>query len=562
MNILNNWRFQRTAQSLADTKYSLVSQPPYLGVSENILSYKFTPRSLNIAGTKAYIQITVVNNPMDGSTFMLSNNNGDNIALTASVTPSTQEFLTFNGLNQLSRQFQIAQSLANELLDSSFRDNYEIWVTSNVLHIRALDYGPQYTLSFSNTPALILTYNVAGSNNYQLDSFIDYSLYAKVIILNTRVGFNVIGGNVDRTAGQVIGEIILPYYGQDWYFNIDGYLKNYVGVVVPTKNPNFNIVYQELDKDAEFPILRGYYLSLGDSFRYVSGGERKRVINACTDVQYVQNGALDLMYSYNMLDYTLEASTPSVLKFLNKWNVKDTRIDANEFLQFIESKNNASTSCVFGVEVTFRFIDGTIVTRDTSLGNFNSTFGGNISIDVSPRKVKVDQEEALAGVWVDYYDVRLYWQRPSYPRYYSEIKRFIMKRECGEHIKNFIWFNELGAWDSITVKDNMSTDYQRELIKIKRITPLNPSPDKDITRVININYDELKEVSTFELDKANYVMLEGLFKSTAVYLYDPSINTFVPVIITDNNYSNEANKDIRTVTFKYKLTYPSNIITR
>lgn len=562
MNIINSWRFQRTAQSLADTKYSLVTQPPYLGVSENILSYKFTPRTFSIAGNKAYLQITIVNNPGAGSTFTLTNTNGDNVTLTASVAPNTREFLTFTGVNQLSRQFQVGQSIANELLDTTFGDSYEIWVASNVLHIRALDYGSQYTLSFSSTPALILTSNVAGTSNYQIDSFIDYSLYAQVVVLDASLGRNVIGGNVDRNAGQVIGEIALPYYGQDWHFNIDGYLKDYVGIVVPTKNPNFNIVYQELDNGAEFPIMRGYYMSLGDSFRYVSGGERKRLINACSDVQYVQNGALDLMYGYNMLDYTLEASSPSNVKFLNKWSSKDTRIDANEFLQFIESKNNTATSCIFGVEVTFRFIDGTTITRDTGLGNFNNTFGGNISVDVSPRKVKVDQEETLAGVWVDYYDVKLYWQRPTYPRYYSETKRFVMKRECGEDIKSFIWFNELGAWDSITVKDNMMKTYERELVTAQRVTPLDPNPAKDITRVIRNNYDESKEVSTFELDKANYNLLEGLFKSTAVYLYDSNINTFVPVIVTDNDYSNEANKDIRNVTFKYKLTYQTNTITR
>lgn len=569
MNIINSWRFQRTAQALSgEPKFDLVSQPPYVGVAENVMSYKFTPKVFPIAGNLAYMQIAIVGHALNGSIFTLTNSNGDSITLVASTTPSAGQFLTFTSGTSLSTQFRIGQSIMYELMDTVFGQFYDIWVQSNILHIRALNYGSQFTLGFSGIPgALVITSNVAGSSLYQIDNYIDYSLYAEVFVTNASQALsgtttNVVGGNVDRFASIEVGQISLPYYGADWLFNVDGYLKDYVGIVVPSKNPNFNVEFEELDKGQEFPIMRGYFMTTGDSFRYVSGGEKKRMINACTDVQYVQNGALDLMYGYNLGDYMLSPSSPLTLKFLNSWSSKDTRLDANEYLQFIESKSGAVTSCPFGVEVTFRFIDGSSVTRDYGLGNFNATFGGNISVDVSPRKVRVDQEEASFGVWVDYYEVKLYWQVPTFPRYYSEAKRYRYKRECGEGVKSIIWFNELGAWDSITVKDYENHSINRELSMIERVTPLEPSPEKDIMRVYKNNYNKVYDAITFELGDNDYKLVEGMLKSTAVYLYDPVVNQYVPIVINDSSFNKEANQDVKNVIFQYVFTYPTNTITR
>lgn len=569
MNIINSWRTQRTAQALTgEPKFDLVSQPPYIGVAENIMSYKFTPKLFPINGNLAYMQIAIVGHPFAGSVFTLTNSNGDSVTLSASTTPSAGQFLTFTSGPNLSSQFRIGQSIVYELMDTVFGQFYEIWVQSNILHIRALNYGSQFTLGFSGIPgSLIITSNVVGSSLYQIDNFIDYSLYAELFVTNASQALsgqttNVVGGNVDRFASIEVGQISLPYYGADWLFNVDGYLKDYVGIVVPSKNPNFNVEFEELDKGQEFPIMRGYFMTTGDSFRYVSGGEKKRQINACTDVQYVQNGALDLMYGYNLGDYTLSPTSPLTPKFLNKWTAKDTRLDADEYLQFIETKAGAVTSCPFGVEVTFRFIDGTTVTRDYGLGNFNATFGGNISVDVSPRKVRVDQEEASFGVWVDYYEVRLYWQVPTFPRYYSEVKRYRYKRECGEGVKSIIWFNELGAWDSITIKDYETHSVNRELSMTERITPLEPNPTKDIMRVYKNNYNKVYDAITFELENDDYKRFEGVLQSTAVYLYDPAVNQYVPIMITDSSYNKEANQDIKNVIFQYVFTYPTNTITR
>lgn len=581
MNIYNNkpsiptsWKDLSGQQftNLLLSSVELISNPTELVASENVQAFKFVPTE---SGTEIFskVEILITSATPIGQQLILSGF-GVDVTLTSSSTPTFEEFFTDNTGTVLAKQ-RVAQSVVNELNNNlAFSNYYEIYAEDTKITIIARTASPNYDLTITTLPtSFTLLNNVGGVSQYSYVDFIDYSTFADIFI-----GNGVYGDTINRFDFNLVGNVDVPFSDAESYINVQNAVKNYVDVVLPQRRQNVGFDFKLLDKFANdlglMPILRPYFITFGDSYRYTKNSEKKRILQGVSDVIWVQNSAQHKLDAYFLENYVWDAGKTVETKFLtDRPNLTPITYNSHEYLQVIHKRNNKANG-YFWLEVVYHFYDGSNNIRlFNGLGASYSALEGNLSFDVSPVAMGVENAETVNGKLVDYYEVYLKWTKtPTSPVYISEKKSYKMLRRCGDQSTNIIWFNKFGGWDSLEFLGTVQTNKTVETTILNRPLPftangrvgniLSSDSSKEVDIVTRIDSSDQYQITSHLLPKNHIKWVGGLLDSTSVFIWDNVQNQYKSIIVGGYEYSYDTDFDEFAIRINYTYTVSNNTISR
>ena len=540
INAPGAWRFQTLAQQRTGEPVEIDLSPPKLRLSENTSYHRLRFREQSVPNQGlAEATIRVLFAVPEGQVLRITNG-FYTVELTGSSTPTFNQFYTVNGGSSFLIRTQVAESIAYELQNHPlFGNNYDVWCISDTVYIKAVDSGANFSLAID--PVTNLTYTfVAGSDRYLATGFIDYTAFCNVNVGNWRYG-----QQTDRYDSFIADTFSIPFTPPNNTFDVSQSVASSVDYILPRKRRLQGFLPFVQDGHLGQYILRPYFLLYGNSFRYAANAEKKLSTAGVTEIKWVQNGGVGQLDSYSLDQYVLNFFSSNTLRFLtNKPVEKWVDRDSHEYIQFITSETTTNVS--IGLDVEIRYYDGT---TETYLLGQTAFFAqaGNTSIDVSPNILGISVRETISGKRAYSYRLRLWHQRVSYPKIYSEYVSYKFNEKCHKPKRHLIWGNNLGAWDSYTFVEEGSTLNVGQS-SFKRMTPFNARPSEELELV----YDK-ESISSIRLsanlDKEHYKYLEGLINSTAIYYWNGS--AYVQLILEGNDYDTDfSSTKVLNLTFR------------
>lgn len=573
-SMLSAWVNQSSEQFISGSNLAeLVDSPVELVASENMQAFTFVPVE---SGVEAFAQLILLVSSGTTAGFVLDiTGNAVNVVLTASATPTFNQFYT-DGTNTAAAKSAVARAIVTELNDNlAFSNYYDCYAEDAKIVITAKVAGPLYNLTVNTLPASFTQLvNTVGVAKYAYQGVIDYSTYVEVY----EGEGEEYGNTLDRLNFSLIANIDIPFSSTESNINVNGATKNYVDVELPLKRQNVGIDATLLDERAynagRMPILRPYFISYYDSIRYSANAEKKKSLIGVSKVIWTQNAAQHKLNAYFLEDYVWDANTTKAFKWLtDRPNATPVTYDSHQYLQVIY-KYNAKATGTFWIELKVNFYDGT---DQTSLfggasGFPYSSLNNNISFDISPNALGLENIESVAGKLIDTYEVSLKWTRtPTSPVYYSETKTFKFLRRCGDQSNNVIWFNKFGGWDSLEFLGTLSTSIQRNVSEITRVLPFNANgragslstaASEEVRLTHKINSNSTFSLTSNLLPNGHYQWVQGILESPAVFIWDKNQKQYVAIVISDYEYSYDTELDEFAIRISYSYTVDNNTITR
>lgn len=568
------WNSDSGAQQLASSPLAFLNrEPDEITASENMQRFVLSAFVNNPSANKSAATISVDGN-LDyniPATFVVEGG-GVTVTLVASNTPSYGEFFSNNGFTVLDR-IRLAQAIAYELQNNlAFNNLYEIEAVGTLITFTARNYG-NYDLTFTFPVNMSLISSVSGSSLYSYNVVKDYTSFTEVY-----VGWGHIGSSPDRSTFFQVGVLDVPFDDNEIEYTVNSLTKNYVDVVFPLKKLNQSIGVSLLDDIAitngKDPILRPYFTVFGDSYRYVTNGEKKNIVQGCSSIRWVQNAARPKLDAYNLSNYVWNTGSSNAFLFLTERPSKvQVTYDSHQFVQFItKQKGNGK----WWLEVTSHFYDGTSLQTlfgGTSGYSYN-TFYGNCSIDVSPFVLGLEQIETTEGKLIDWYEVAIVWTTsPTSNTFRNYPATYKMLRRCNDKSLNINWFNKLGAWDSIEFVGIQAKQLQRSQKQIQRALPfdantkigltlISDAVDSEITLAYKTDSDTLYSAESGLMSRDHYDWIRGLLESPSIIVFDRSQRQFRAIIITDYEYLWNNDNTEFNLRVSYKYTVDNNTIGR
>lgn len=581
MNTLNNkpsiptsWYTTPFAQEVnpATSSVELLDQPTELTASENLQVFSFIPKAV-ATPVNSKLELLVVGATPVAEQLVISGF-GITVTLTSSSTPSFDQFYTDNTNSGIAKQ-KVARAVADELNNNlAFNNYYEVTTEDAKIVIEARVPSVDYDLTVTTLPSSFITLvNVSGVSEYDYQSLLDYSTYVEIYN-----GTDYYGGTTDRSEFNLIGNIDIPFSDNESNINVNGATKNYVDVVLPAKRPNVGFDFRQLDEVAYNagiePILRPYFVTYSDSYRYATNAEKKRILQGCSDIRWVQNAAQHKLNAYFLEDYVWNPNTTNAFKYLtDRPNLTPVTYDSHQYLQMIFRINNKATG-TFWLEYTTYYYDGTAQVHllGGTTGFPYSFLKGNLSFDVSPSALGIENIESTSGKQVDYYEVQIKWQsNPTSPFFYSELKSYKMFRRCGDQSNNVIWFNKFGGWDSLEFLGTKATTINRAKQEVNRALPftangragrLSIAASEEVKLVRKIDSDTVCSLTSNLLPNGHFQWVGGILDSTAVFIWDTNLEQYVAITIDSYDYSYNTELDEFAIRIEYTKTVDNNTITR
>ena len=569
------WLLSNNSQMSPSNVYALMgSNPKVFSASENVINYLFGNVLSPGVHVPTQLKLTVTGAISTSGSITLKNG-VMTIVLTGSTTPSTNQFLINSGATGSDRTL-MAQSIAYELRSNlTFNQYYNVYAQSGTVFIKARAIGTKYNFDMSILNAGIvvagglLSNNTPSTNQYEWQSLIDYNTFIEVYVAE-----GVYGQTINKNF-SILTDIynVIPTMEQNWAINISDSIKHYVDIVLPTKRTTPIVTVKELDKQIDnfgnkiLPVVRPYYTVWGAEFRFAKGLEKKKFVSGVSDVRYVLNGAFGLLEDYDFSPYILDLTSTFSAKCMTSSPVnKDTNYDSHEYINFYKKFNNFELGA-FGVEVTYTFYDGTTDVRSFGLSS-PQTINGTISIDVSPHVIQVQQVEALNGKLVDSYELKLYWTISSTLRYYTQSRKYTMKRICNVNTNNVIFLNEFGVFETLNFTGEIVKTVERDVDYLKRpigIRTPNTGFDTisdEISIPANMTINDRITLTSELVTQEQYFWLSKMFSASAVFLYDKSGSRYRAINIDDFNYEYNSQAETGLLSITYSNTVNNNYITR
>ncbi len=577
-NLPSAWLLSNNQQVKAGTTYSVIgSNPKLFSASENIINYVFNNTTTGLTPVNTRLVLTVVGLPSTTTGSITLKNSFNTVKLTASNTPSVNQWFN-NGtdVTALGRSVR-AESIAYELRSNlTFSQYYNVWSQGAVIYIEARVAGTAYnfdTVLLSSELILLggmLASNTNGTNTYNWQSLIDYNAFCEVYVAE-----GIYGQTINKNNSILADQLnITGYDTASWAINISDSIKPYVDIVLPTKRTTPVVVVKELDKqidpisgDALLPVVRPFYTVWGFEQRFGVGLEKKKFITGVSDVRFVLNGAFGLLEDYNFTPYILDTNTITSFKFMTSCpKVKDTDYNSHEYIHFYR-KSNIFELGQFGLEVTYTFADLSTDVRSYTLGSY-AGINGTLSIDVSPNVLQLSTVEAVAGKLIDSYEVKVYWTTNTTARFYSESRIYNMKRICNPSVNNVIFVNEFGVFETLNFTGEVIKSVERDVEYLERPigirtpnTGFNTISD-EVTIPVNMNVTDRYTITSDLINKAQYNWLSRILSSSSVFIYDQAGSRYRAINIENFNYESNSLNETSTFNMTYSFTVNNNYITR
>ena len=571
------WLLNNNQQVMAGTNYSLIgSNPKMFSATENIVNYIFNNTTTGVTTVNTRLVLTVVGLPSTTTGSITLKNSFSTIRLTASNTPSVNQFFN-NGtaVTALARSVR-AESIAYELRSNlTFNQYYNVWSQGATIYIEARVAGTAYnfdTVLLSSEIILLggmLASNTNGTNNYNWQALIDYNAFVEVYVAE-----GIYGDSIDKRNSILTDSLnITAYDSPTWAINIADSIKPYVDIVLPTKRNSPIIVVKELDKQIDnngnkvLPVVRPFYIVWGYERRFGLGLEKKKSISGVSDVRFALNGAFGLLEDYNFNPYILDTTLTSSFKFMTSSpQEKDTNYDSQEFIHFYR-KSNAIELGNFGLEVLYTFTDLSTTTVSYSLGSY-AGIDGTLSIDVSPNVLQLLNVEAANGKLIDHYELKIYWTTNTTARFYSESRIYNVKRICNPNTNNIIFVNEFGVFETLNFTGEVIKTVDRSVEYLQRPIGINTantgfnSISDEVTVAVNMNVNDKFTITSDLVSKEQYNWLSKIMSSSSLFIYDKSGSRYRAIKVDSFNYQSNSLNETSSLSLSYSFSVNNNYITR
>ena len=573
-SIPSSWNGQTSSQQLSSSPLAtLLIEPEEVTASENMQRFVLRAFTNNPSANKSAATVSVDGN-LDyniPATFVVQGG-GVTVTLAASNTPSYNEFFSNNGFTVLDR-IRLAQAIAYELQNNlAFNNLYEVEAVGTQIIFTARSYG-DFDLTFTFPVNMSLVSSVSGSGLYSYNLVQDYTSFTEVY-----VGWEEFGSAPDRSTFYQVGVLDVPFDANEIEYTVNGLTKNYVDVVFPIKKINQSITIDKLDEIAinagKEPILRPYFTVFGDSYRYTTNGEKKRIVQGCSSIRWVQNAARPKLDGYRLDNYVWNTGSSNAFLFLTERPEKtQVTYDSHQFIQFIVKHKGKGT---WWLELKSHFYDGTTQTNlyGGASGYSYTDLYGNCSIDVSPAVLNLEGVESSAGKLIDWYEVSIVWSTsPTSSVFRSYPATYRMLRRCNDKSINLNWFNKLGAWDSLEFIGVQAKQLQRSQKEVQRALPfdantrigatlISDAVDSEITLTYKTDSNTIHSAESGLMTRDHYDWIRGLLDSPSVITFDRSQRQFRAIVITDYEYLWNNDNTEFNLRVSYKYTVDNNTIGR
>lgn len=574
-----SWNNNNSGNEKADTKTTLTVSPAEVTLSENMKSLTFEPVETTTTQSKATLIISIYQFIAEDETITFSFLDS-NLILTAKVLPTSGEFLTESvaptgaALNEYFAT--VAESIADTLKQIlSFDANYTILVTGAQIGIEANSYGSEFNISATST-AIIYNTSIAGSSKFLSQNVIDYSAFAELYI-----GSEVFAENVDKFLSIPIDEYLIDSSTKKASISVNpvgDFVQPILPIKQPTQSSDFFImdtgttgagvtIPTEDENGLQRFVLRPYFVVYGDSFRFIENGQRKRFVKGVSPVRWVQLGSFDKIRPYDMNNYIWLPDTDNSFNWLSSCpNNKSVTYDSHAFLQVI-CRKTSTTNITANIEVKYNFYDGTFEIVQLNTFNFlDSNIAGNLSFDVSPFNLGIEDYEVIKSKQVESYEVKLKWTAPNGINGKSEIRKYIFDRNCYDQQNQIIFLNEFGAWDSIGFRGSVQQRVSRETKTITRVLPFNSNTESAISSEVSLNIDTKvqvqKSLHSGLMTQIHYDWAKKILESSSIYIWNANLSAYESILIDGYNYSPDTKDGGGSISIDYVRTTDSNSIKR
>lgn len=473
-----------------------------------------------------------------------------------SLTPSFNEIVTFS-TNTVQNQQNVAEAIAYELQNDPFVAlNYEVYSDANDIYINSKSFSTDFNISFASTNLSysFVVSNTPASPRYFYEAPIDYNTFFRIFVDDS----TLFGDPINRVAFEEVGELLLQPTSSSINHFVQQYTANEVSYNLPQRNftPQ-NFLYTALDITAGTKKhLKPYYVLYGDSFRYTTNGDIKFRTVGVSEIRWVQVGNKDILNPYSfdssVIDINFFDSKTSLTSQPAPKRVYEGSI---EFLQYIIKKPTSST--LWSVRLDVTFFDGTTTNLTYAGGDLNG-IGGNFIVDISPLSLDIPNIENINNKYVQKYRVSFIHNRGG--QIIHNPIEYLYEHDCNLNYTNFLWLNENGAWDSFTFNGDTSVETDFENSTVSTSLSFDELPFQEVNKIYLKNQSDTLSVSSGLLNDANYKFLFGLLQSTAVFVWDSTVNDWKAVQILSSDYDQTNDGQPKQLRINYKKTYNVNTL--
>jgi len=576
--IPSTWLQDNSRQEKSNAITTLISVPNKITLSENMSNFKFKPvktgytpqNSTAIIQIGAYVPI---------GTEVVMRSGAVSIVLTASLTPSTNEFIT-TAIPPIGSQLveyvqMVAESIADTLNQSlALFNNYSVLIFNGAASVTANRADSYYDFTtLTTTSNSILLINQLGAAEFLSQEQIGYTSFC-----NIYVGSQLYDSVVQKNDCIYAGTKLIDSSTQESNIAASS-VGNYLNHILPLKSLTPFDGFYQMDKgvssgglvipnEDDFGtvnlLLRPYFLEYGDKFSYVENQTKKSYTKGVSEIRWMQLGSFDELLPYDMSEFVWNPSNPFSFKWMTSCpNSKRVTYNSHEFIQTI--CKHSSVSRGFYLQVFCYFYDGTSTRIDKDVQD-SQNIGGNVSFDVSPLALNIKGIEQGNVKMVDYYDVRLVWSYNGLSDGSSSFKRFRFDRNCYTDSKEVIFVNEYGAWDSLEFRGEIVEGLSRGTRTIKRTTPSNANTVESISSEVSININT--EVQTYFTLNTGLLATDmvkwskKLSESSAVYIWDENYSKYRSILIKETSYVLDSVQTGSNLEMIYTYTTQNNTISR
>ena len=443
----------------------------------------------------------------------------------------TDEIGTPQGTNTAE---EIATSLAEVFQkDAIIGRLYYITSASNVVTLKAKEYGNEYDLSSSNVTItgsnLSLSNTTGGIAEFDGQLVENYSLYCELFV-NENIEYNDTPDALDFIRVQ---ELELPFNKTNEHqFDLSPILKNFVN------SPKIDFNFTGVTYMSE--MIASYYCKYGEKYPLIpNSNTKKKRYKGTTDFGFFINSSLPYENQNSMNDYF---GTSDVLFLNTAPNTKYSHRDSKEFLNIVIPIDYAYPLELFG---NIYLYDGSASYNVNLLTITNGlNFGGVAMIQSGYDALGLEPYES-GGVKIRKVELQVYQNSGGYIPY-SEVKSYLFEIDEQPDNFNIAFLNKLGTYETFTFIGELVEN--QEINRDSFQKPYNIGSKGEAS--LGFEYNSISEtryikkyvLNTGIIDSDTFDYVMGILQSNKIYHYDHEHQNYLRVVSHTANKSTNDNE--------------------